>query len=115
MSEYEFFETGEVPRLDGACKGMPVEWWFPEHPPTAEQSAQMNHAISICNGCKEKQICGDFAIDNPKVIGIWGGMGWKERQRVRTRRNRIAALKNLEEEKARQKKIDAFLKKRVAL
>jgi hypothetical protein len=109
--EDDFFsDMPEIPRFDGACKGMPTEWWFPENPTTPQMSINSARAVEICDGCHEKERCLEFAVDNPKIAGIWGGLGWKQRQRIRIMKNRRAAAARLNEEKAKQKKIISTLK-----
>lgn len=95
----------EVPKFDGACKGMPTDWWFPEFPMTQEQSRNATKAIEICDNCHEKQRCLDYAIDNPKIAGIWGGAGWKQRQNMRRRKLRQEVNARIQAEKEKQKQI----------
>lgn len=114
MSDYSEVDIPIVPRLKSSCKGMPVEWWFPEHPPTSEQSFNAARAVEVCKTCVDIEACGEFAIQNPRVIGIWGGMSWKQRQRIRVVRERNAAFSRIEEEKQKQRSIASELKVRQA-
>ena len=114
MSEYIDLDMPVVPKLNGPCKGMPVEWWFPEYPPTSEQSFNAQRAVEICKTCPDIDTCGEFAIENPKIVGIWGGMSWKQRQRIRVVRDRVRTLGYVELEKKKQRKIANDLRERKA-
>jgi hypothetical protein len=114
MSEYSDIDIPVVPRLSGPCKGMPVEWWFPEHPPTSEQTFNAQRAVEICKTCLDIDACGEYAIENPKVVGIWGGMSWKQRQRIRVVRERNRSLGRVQAEKTNQRKIANDLMERRA-
>lgn len=99
------YQIAEIPKFDGACRGMPTEWWFPEHPMTQKQASEAAKAMEICDGCHAKQECLDFAVDNPKIAGIWGGMGWKQRQNLRRRKQRQLVAERTKAEKEKQKQI----------
>jgi len=82
---WELPEPLDVPKFkNAACVGMPTEWWFPDKHPSAQMVMNTRKAIQICNSCAEQKECADFAIDNPGVQGIWGGMSTKLRVRTRT-------------------------------
>lgn len=104
------FDMPEIPKLDGNCKGMPTDWWFPEHPMTQEQSRNAARAVEICDDCHEKEKCLEFAVTNPKIAGIWGGVGWKQRQTIRLIRNRKAAAERIAVEREKQKQIKLAIK-----
>ena len=84
-SNWQLPEPLDVPVFkNAACAGLPTEWWFPEKDGGASIRNNTARAIEICNSCDEKRKCGDFAIDNPSVHGIWGGLSVKRRSRART-------------------------------
>ena len=43
-------------------------------------------ARAICDGCEVKDECLDHAIEANEKYGIWGGMTYTERRRLRRRR-----------------------------
>jgi WhiB family redox-sensing transcriptional regulator len=89
-SELElFFPKIPVPDFRGDCKGMPTDWWFPEHAPSGNENEKYESARAICAGCAVKSECLDFAISFPNLQGMWGGMS--PRQRVAERRRRYRA------------------------
>lgn len=91
-SELElFFPKVPVPDFDGDCKGMPTEWWFPDHGVEGTQ-ASMARAREICDGCSVKEQCLDFALSFPNLQGMWGGLS--PRQRVSERRRRYRQRMN---------------------
>ena len=69
-----------------ACVGVDPNIFFPE------QGVQDNSkARAICASCPVKRQCGDYAVDEYIVHGIWGGMSEKERRPIRRQRRRNAA------------------------
>jgi hypothetical protein len=84
-TNWQLPEALDVPVFNNAaCAGMPTEWWFPEKDAKRETIQNTKKAIAICESCPEIRKCQDFAIDNPCVQGIWGGMSVKRRSRART-------------------------------
>lgn len=82
---WELPEPLNVPEFkNAACAGLPTEWWFPEKDSTMRILVNTRKAVSICHSCVEQRKCADFALDNPSVQGIWGGLSIKRRQRART-------------------------------
>lgn len=47
-------------------------------------------AKAICRTCPVQDLCLDVAVNDPSLVGIWGGTTPKERQQIRKRR-KIAA------------------------
>jgi WhiB family transcriptional regulator, redox-sensing transcriptional regulator len=71
----------------GACLSADPELFFP----VAVGSAAGRHtsrALQICNGCRVKRQCLDFALEHREENGIWGGTTPEERLRVLRQRNR---------------------------
>lgn len=84
-SNWQLPEPLDVPVFkNAACAGLPTEWWFPEKDGGGQTRRTTAKAIQICNSCDEQRKCADFAIDNPSVHGIWGGLSVKRRSRART-------------------------------
>jgi WhiB family redox-sensing transcriptional regulator len=65
-----------------ACKGMESNLWFPARGGASE------FALDVCSMCPVKVECGEYAIPDPGLQGIWGGMMKEQRDRIRSRRNR---------------------------
>lgn len=62
-----------------ACAGHPnPEWWFPTQ-------GERTEAADICAGCRVRDECLDYAIENQIEEGCWGGLS--ARGRVKARRN----------------------------
>lgn len=80
-------------RKQAACEGYPTDWWFED--PTSEEGKR---AIEICEGCPVKDECHEWAMEH-EDWGIWGGIGQKERKRLRSikrvRLNRPEAFADL--------------------
>lgn len=84
-TNWQLPEPLDVPVFNNpACLGHPTSWWFPERDATREIIENTKRAILICESCPEQRKCQDFAIDNPSVQGIWGGLSVKRRSRART-------------------------------
>lgn len=63
-------------RDDAACRGRPIDWFYPETQDLNER------AMEICRDCPVRQECLDYGIKNEE-FGIWGGMIASERRRIR--------------------------------
>ena len=75
----------ETTTPQGACKGFPTQWWFPED---NGRDAKLNvlKAIDICKMCKIIKPCLDYALRN-ETHGVWGGMKEVEREIYRRKNN----------------------------
>jgi hypothetical protein len=65
-----------------ACKRMEPNLWFPSRGGTSE------FALEVCSMCPVKIECAEYAIPDPGLQGIWGGLMKEERDRIRSRRNK---------------------------
>ena len=79
----------EVPAVwmeHAACKD-PVydpEWWWP----VANNDPDTVRAVLVCQSCKVRDLCLDFAIQHDERHGVWGGRLPEERRRIRAIRRR---------------------------
>jgi hypothetical protein len=84
--------SASTPPDNGACKGQPVQWWFPNlsnmltPKQRAETRQSMNTAVKICDGCLVKKECLDYSL-HWEPFGIWGGLTEGARERMRKQRN----------------------------
>ena len=64
-----------------ACLGVAYdpEWWWP----TSSHDPHTPVALSICDHCKVRDLCSDYAIQHDIVDGIWGGLMPEDRRRIR--------------------------------
>lgn len=88
---YEVFETQtpapEFDMKEGNCRRQPwLQPLFFAFGNTLEGKRDVQEAKSICRDCPIKQECGDYALDNAPVEGIWGGMTLADRQLIRSER-----------------------------
>jgi WhiB family redox-sensing transcriptional regulator len=60
-----------------ACRGEAVDTFFPN------SHEELRDAVAICAGCSVKTECRNYALDDPSLKGIWGGMSGRERIRLR--------------------------------
>ncbi len=67
---------------DAACKEHPELSW---HPELGESTAP---AKRICSGCLVRAECFDYALADPALAGVWGGLSARERGRLRRGRSR---------------------------
>lgn len=104
-TNWQLPESINIPIFENpACRGMPTEWWFPEKNQTGPKLANTRKAIRICMSCSEQRKCADFALDNPSIHGIWGGISAKSRIQLRTQIQNSYSLshqRNLEYSKMR--------------
>ena len=63
-------------RDEAACRGAPMEWFFPEHCDTNE------NAINLCFKCPVLEDCREYGIKHEEW-GIYGGMTASERKAMR--------------------------------
>ena len=82
LSAHLVNQTGPLrfPHLPGAlCAQSDPDLWHPA------ENALAAHQIAkdICRQCPELSPCAAYAIADPSLRGIWGGMGTKERQKAR--------------------------------
>ena len=64
-------------RSKAACRGANQAIFFPE------RGGDAWTAFRICATCPVRVECLDYAIDNPDVVGIWGGMSDRKRTLLR--------------------------------
>lgn len=67
-------------RHDGACNGVVDDRFFPE------RGQSTRPAKDICAGCKVRETCLEYALENGEKFGIWGGTSERERRRIRRQR-----------------------------
>ena len=65
------------------CREVGSEIFFPEKETSSEDFVS---AVKVCNKCEIKQKCLDYALADPTLVGIWGGVGWKRRQIMRRKK-----------------------------
>ena len=75
-------------RDEAACRGAPMDWFFPEHIDTNED------AINLCFKCPVREDCRDYGMKHEEW-GIYGGMTASERKDMRKKMgSRIEAITN---------------------
>lgn len=70
-------------REQAACLGLPLEWFFPEHP-TGEESYERGK--EVCQSCQVREQCLDLAKDFVATgdrYGVFGGLTPGERRAMR--------------------------------
>ena len=74
-------------RKAGACLAADPDLFFPVAAGTAAEKS-VTAALRICDGCRVRQQCLEFAMQTGEAEGIWGGTTPEERIRARRARNR---------------------------
>jgi WhiB family redox-sensing transcriptional regulator len=69
----------------GLCAQSDPEAWFPE------MGAPNKFAKRICGRCPVRDECAAYAIADPSLVGVWGGLSERERQAVRASRQTAVA------------------------
>jgi WhiB family redox-sensing transcriptional regulator len=68
---------------DRACADHPdPNLWFPE------KGSNGARAKTICRKCPLIDACSEFAIPQPRLWGVWGGLNDADRERLRRRRQK---------------------------
>jgi WhiB family redox-sensing transcriptional regulator len=62
----------------GACRDYPTKMFFP-----IGGSDSGNRAIAVCQRCPVMAQCREYAVPQPMVLGIWGGLTANDRKRLR--------------------------------
>jgi Transcription factor WhiB len=77
-----------------ACQDEPFLPWVPEMDECQGKvmvtKAELVRMKTVCFGCRHLAECQAFALDNPSVIGVWGGFTTAERRRLRRPSKKIA-------------------------
>jgi hypothetical protein len=72
---------------DRHCADEPTGTFFPERGDTLA----VDLAKTICQGCPYLEPCRQYAIADPSLSGIWGGLSGKERRLTRSSARRSGA------------------------
>jgi len=72
-------------REQAACKDEPTELFFPQ------RGEQIDEAREICRGCESLEPCRDYGLRHRDLLGVFGGLSERERQRIRGRKKRVTA------------------------
>lgn len=70
-------DSGTNWMVDAACKGTPTNIFFPG---TGQNATE---AKSICGTCPVADECLEYALADPDLQGIFGGMSVKQRRKIR--------------------------------
>ena len=68
------------------CKpgsGIDGELFFP----TRTEPNASEEVITACKRCPVKEECLEYALDDPTIVGIWGGTSAKKRRQIRAERS----------------------------
>lgn len=75
---------------EAACKGLPADWFFPTNkrlPLEGEHATYSDkQAKNVCKKCPVQEQCLDYALSEDIDLGIWAGMGNRERKRQKAAR-----------------------------
>lgn len=70
-----------------ACRGMSVPLFFgPDGERQPERDIRERAAKAVCDSCRVRTSCLEYALTLPIRDGIWGGRNEDERRRERRRR-----------------------------
>lgn len=67
-------------RKQAACRDEDVSTFFPER---GQSTAP---AMAVCVGCPVRIECRDEALNDPELVGVWGGTSGRERRNARSKR-----------------------------
>lgn len=77
-------------RHNAACRGEEPELFFPIGT-SGIHLDQVDEAKAVCRRCPARAACLQWAVDNPSIEGIWGGLTDGERRNYRRRQHRAIA------------------------
>lgn len=75
----------EAWRDDASCAQVGGDGWFPENGNVSTKITDM------CHECPVREACLQYALDNHEVFGIWGGLNYKSRRKLRKQNARAEA------------------------
>ena len=61
------------------CRGTDPDAFFPE------QGGSTREAKRVCGGCEVRLDCLKYALEYDERFGIWGGLGERERRKIKRR------------------------------
>lgn len=59
------------------CAQVDPDRWFPD------KGGATNAAIRVCKRCPVQAECLQYALDNDERYGVWGGVGERDRRRMK--------------------------------
>jgi WhiB family redox-sensing transcriptional regulator len=68
-----------------ACAGLDADAWYPE------KGSRADMAKRVCYRCPVQDDYLTWALDHDEKGGIWGGLAYNERLRLRLARGQVAA------------------------
>lgn len=68
------------------CKGHDTNFFF------SDEGVGTAKAVAFCQACPVKEPCGQYAMDNNIIYGVWGGLSI--RSRAKLKRERKLTLSN---------------------
>ncbi len=82
------YATVEPWHKDRLCAQTDPDLWFPDKGGTSREAKR------ICAACEVQTECLEYALEHNEQHGIWGGVGERERRRIRLdrRRGTVVAL-----------------------
>ena len=67
-----------------ACRAHPFpDWWFASPNPAAPDHDGFRRARGVCGRCPVREECLQWAVENNETEGLWGGMTWGQRKKLR--------------------------------
>ncbi|MFN3254679.1 MAG: WhiB family transcriptional regulator [Ilumatobacter sp.] len=85
VSEVSLQVVDEAKWLDlGACRGLDASIFYPDD----EESAVS--AKSVCESCRVRVECLEYALANREKAGVWGGATERDRRRIVRQRRKTA-------------------------
>ena len=84
---------GAVWRSSAACKGLPINWFFPDAEDATKIASTISRAKSVCARCEVSLECREYALASAnefthELYGIWGGLTQSELRTEAKRRRR---------------------------
>lgn len=59
------------------CKSTDTNFFY------ADDVIGTNQAIAFCQDCPVKNLCGQYAMDNNIIYGVWGGLSIRARAKLK--------------------------------
>lgn len=76
-----------LPDFDGAaCRGMDIDLFIASEDDRTQYRSE--DAKRVCRSCPCMDVCREYAIADPRLIGVWGATTVKDRELIRYKRRR---------------------------
>lgn len=68
------------------CKDIDTNFFF------SDEAVGTSKAIAFCQNCPVKEPCGQYAMDNNIIYGVWGGLSIRARAKLKREQKSLTTV-----------------------